>query len=209
MLASQSLRRRRAPPWQRRLWRPGREARLRRAGGGIRPSLPNQQLTEQPTAPRKPTRRRYPLSRMPCLGPTCFLFDGVCFLAAGLGLTLGSDTTLLGTGEVEVGAYNVEETGGRAPTGRARLQSAPPRTQTRGDERRGAWSGPRGEDTIRGKPRRNTVRGGWWARRVLRVGRYGVGDKNITFLAEMLSKLRFLSSFHLFGRHAILRVGPT
>jgi hypothetical protein len=31
--------------------------------------------------------------------------------------------------------------------------------------------------------------GGWWARRVPRVGRYGVGDKNITFLAEMLSKL--------------------
>jgi hypothetical protein len=30
------------------------------------------------------------------------------------------------------------------------------------------------------------------------VGRCGVGDKNITFLAETLSKLRFLWSFHLF-----------
>jgi hypothetical protein len=71
---------------------------------------------------------------MPCLGPIRFLFDDVCFLAGGLGLALGSGTMLLGTGEVEVGAYDVEETGSRAPTGRARRQSAPPRTQTRGDE---------------------------------------------------------------------------
>jgi hypothetical protein len=34
-----------------------------------------------------------------------------------------------------------------------------------------------------------------WARR---VGKHGVGDKKIMFLAETLPKLRFLWSFHLF-----------
>jgi hypothetical protein len=62
-------------------------------------------------------------------------------------------TTLLGTGEVEVGAHDVEETGGGAPTGRARRQSAPSRTQIRGDERirRGARSGTHGEEAIQGR----------------------------------------------------------
>jgi hypothetical protein len=45
-------------------------------------------------------------------------------------------------------------------------------------------------------------KGGWLARRVWRVGRLGVGDKNITFSVETLPKLRFLWLFHLFGHHA-------
>jgi hypothetical protein len=44
--------------------------------------------------------------------------------------------------------------------------------------------------------------GGWWAQNGYRVGRRGVGAKNITILAEMLLKLRFLWSFHLFYHRA-------
>jgi hypothetical protein len=40
------------------------------------------------------------------------------------------------------------------------------------------------------------------------AGMIDTGDKNISFLAETILKLRFLWSFHLFGHHAILQVGP-
>jgi hypothetical protein len=43
----------------------------------------------------------------------------------------------------------------------------------------------------------------------MKVGRHGVGDKKIMFLAETLPKLRVLWSFHLFGHHATWRVGST
>jgi hypothetical protein len=122
-----------------------------------------------------------PLSRMPCFGPIRFLFDDVCFLAGGLGLALGSGTMLLGTGEVKVGAYDVEETGSRAPTGRARRQSAPARTQTRGDERMGGHDrgrvgrrrfGGRPEGAWSGEGGRPSGYGGWvdmgWVTKILR-----------------------------------------
>jgi hypothetical protein len=48
----------------------------------------------------------------------------------------------------------------------------------------------------------------WWAQRVQRVGRCGVGEKSNSFLTETLPKLRFLWSFHLFGHHVTWQVGP-
>jgi hypothetical protein len=47
-----------------------------------------------------------------------------------------------------------------------------------------------------------TVRAGGGPKTGIGVGRRGVGAKNITILAEMLLKLRFLWSFHLFYHHA-------
>jgi hypothetical protein len=128
---------------------------------------------------------------MPCIGPIHFFLDGVCFLDAGLGLALGSGTTLLGTGEVEVGAHDVDETGGEAPNGprttaiRATLN---PNTRRRTD-RGGGTVGARGEEAIQGKARRYTVRGGWWARRVPRWVDTGWVTKVLRFLAETLSEL--------------------
>jgi hypothetical protein len=49
---------------------------------------------------------------------------------------------------------------------------------------------------------------GWAQCRYGWVGKVRLGNKNITFLVETIPKLRFLRSFHLFGHHAILRVGP-
>jgi hypothetical protein len=43
---------------------------------------------------------------------------------------------------------------------------------------------------------------GWTWCEYNRVGKEKSGDKNITFLTEMLPKLRFLCSFHFFGHHA-------
>jgi hypothetical protein len=40
------------------------------------------------------------------------------------------------------------------------------------------------------------------------VGKTTSGEKIISFFAKMLSKLRFLWSFHLSGHHATWRVGP-
>ncbi|RLM65374.1 hypothetical protein C2845_PM16G19840 [Panicum miliaceum] len=57
-----------------------------------------------------------PCRRQPRLGPVRFVFGGARFLAAGLGLALGKGTALLGTGEVEVGAHDVGDTGGRVTT---------------------------------------------------------------------------------------------
>jgi len=65
------------------------------------------QLAEQP---------RWMGRRLPRLGPVRFVFGGARFLAAGLRLAFGKGTALLGTGEVEVGAHDVGDTGGRVPT---------------------------------------------------------------------------------------------
>jgi hypothetical protein len=60
-----------------------------------------------------------------------------------------------------------------------------------------------------GQPRAG---GGWgvhqWAWCGMWVGKTTLGNKNISFLAETLSKLRFLWSFHFLSQTIRWRVGP-
>jgi hypothetical protein len=147
---------------------------------------------------------------MPCIGPIHFFLDGVCFLDAGLGLALGSGTTLLGTGEVEVGAHDVDETGGEAPNGprttaiRATLNpNTRRRTDRGGGHGRGAWGGgDSGEGPkVHGQGRVVGPTG-------TEVGRYGVGDKSITFFGRNALRIVISMVIPPFCHHATLRVGP-